>query len=262
MRSNCLSAKTRANFAQAGSIAIPGSAPSGLALSADARTLYVALNLKHAVAVVDLATRQFKIVPVGTYPYTVVAAGTKMYVSNWGGRRPDPSDTTDGTFPVVLDPRTGIPSSGTVSVLDAAGTVVRHIDVGLHPSAMVASPAGNRVYVANANSDTISVIDTESDRVISTLNVRLFRTAPLGSAPNALALSRDGKTLYVANAREQRHGHRQARLIRNPSARLHPDRLVSHRRRAQRGRQAVGYRQRLRLRLPRAHACRRKGPQL
>ena len=107
-------------FRQAASIRIPGSAPSGLALSSDAGTLYVALNLKHAVAVVDLATRQFKSVPVGSYPYTVVAAGAKMYVSNWGGRRPGPTDTTDGTFPVVLDPRTGIPSSGTVSVLDSS----------------------------------------------------------------------------------------------------------------------------------------------
>src|SRR5690242_17543185 len=61
-------------FRQTASIPIPGSAPSGLALSADARTLYVALNLKHAVAVVDLATRQFKTVAVGVYPYTVVAA--------------------------------------------------------------------------------------------------------------------------------------------------------------------------------------------
>ena len=157
----------------------------------------MALNLKHAVAVVDLATRQFKSVPVGSYPYTVVAAGAKMYVSNWGGRRPGPTDTTDGTFPVVLDPRTGIPASGTVSVLDSSGTVLRHIDVGLHPSGMAASLKGDKVYVANANSDTVSAIDTESDRVTGTLNVRLFRVAPLGSAPNALALSRDGETLYI-----------------------------------------------------------------
>ena len=35
--------------------------------------------------------------------------------------------------------------------------------------------------------------------VVRTLNVGLYRSAPLGSSPNALALTRDGETLYVAN---------------------------------------------------------------
>jgi YVTN family beta-propeller protein len=189
-----------AEYRQTASVRIPGSAPSGLALSGDGRTLYVALNLKHALAIIDTASLGVKEVAVGSFPYTVVVRGGKVYVSNWGGRRPNPQDTTDGAFPVVLDPRTGIPASGTVTVIDAAGAkVLRHIDVGLHPSAMVASGDGSRLYVANANSDSISVVDTGSDKVVRTLNVRLFRGAPLGSSPNALALSRDGKTLYVAN---------------------------------------------------------------
>jgi hypothetical protein len=54
--------------------------------------------------------------------------------------------------------------------------------------------------VANANSDTVSLINTGTDAVVRTLDVRLFEGAPLGSAPNALALSPDGRTLYVANA--------------------------------------------------------------
>ncbi len=44
------------------------------------------------------------------------------------------------------------------------------------------------------------MIGTKTDRVARTLDVRLFEGAPLGSAPNALALSPDGRTLYVANA--------------------------------------------------------------
>jgi YVTN family beta-propeller protein len=187
-------------FGQTASVKISGSAPSGLALSGDGRTLYVALNLKHALAIIDTASLSVKEVAVGSFPYTVAVRGGKVYVSNWGGRRPNADDTTDGAFPVVLDPRTGIPASGTVTVIDAAtAKVLRHIDVGLHPSAMAASGDGTRLYVANANSDSISVVDTGSDNVVRTLNVRLFRGAPLGSSPNALALSRDGKTLYVAN---------------------------------------------------------------
>jgi YVTN family beta-propeller protein len=183
------------------SVKIEGAAPSGLALSADGKTLYVALNLKHAVAVIDTATRHFTEVPVGNYPYTIVLSRGKVYVSNWGGRRARPEDITYGAFPVVLDPRTGIPSSGTVSVLEqATGKVLHQIDVGLHPSALAVSPDGRQLFVANANSDSVSVVDTETDRVTTTLNVRLFRSAPLGSSPNALTVSRDGKTLFVANA--------------------------------------------------------------
>jgi len=189
-------------FSQTGSIAIPGAAPSGLALGPDGNTLYAALNLKHAVAAIDIAGQRVQEIPVGIYPYTVALTpdGRKLYVSNWGGRRAGPSDVTDGTFPVVLDPRTGIPSTGTLSVIDTkTRAVTRHIEVGLHPSGMAMSARGDRLYVANANSDTVSEIDTRTDRVLHTFNVRLWRKAPLGSAPNALAVSRDGKRLYVAN---------------------------------------------------------------
>ncbi len=213
-------------FREAEAIGIPDSAPSGLALSADGGTLYVALNLKHALAAVDLASRKVTQIPVGSYPYGVVVS-RKIYVSNWGGRRPGPRDAVEGEFPVILD-RRGIPSSGTVSVVDAAThRVLRHIEVGLHPSGMALSPRGDRLYVANANSDSISVIDTGTDRVVRTLNVRIYQSAPLGSAPNALAVSRDGRrsTSPTAPTTPWRSCRRRRRA---PCARVYTHRLVSH----------------------------------
>src|SRR5262249_886350 len=50
------------------------------------------------------------------------------------------------------------------------------------------------------NSDSISVIDTAADTVLKVIDVRPDSSAPLGSAPNAIAISEDGQTLYVANA--------------------------------------------------------------
>jgi YVTN family beta-propeller protein len=194
-------------FAPAGTIPIAGAAPSGLSLSADGARLYVALNMTHQVAVIDTATSTIvKRVPVGIYPYTTVvsADGSKVYVTNWGGKVPASTDFTDGMFPVVVDQRTGIPVSGTVSVIDtASNTVVKTIQVGLHPCGMALSPSGDRVYVTNANSDTVSLIDTASDTVVKTLHVGQFgpgREAILGSSPNAVTASPDGRTLYVANA--------------------------------------------------------------
>jgi YVTN family beta-propeller protein len=188
-------------FAAAGTIPIAGAAPSGLSLSANGSRLYVSLNMTHELAVIDTATNTIvRRVPVGIYPYTTVlsADGTKVYVSNWGGKVPGAGDVTDGLFPVVVDPRTGIPITGTVSVVDTATNApIKTIDVGLHPTGLALSPTGDRVYVTNANSDTVSVIATATDTVVKTL-----RVAPhmlLGSSPNALTVSPDGDTLYVAN---------------------------------------------------------------
>ncbi|MCC6858502.1 MAG: beta-propeller fold lactonase family protein, partial [Bryobacterales bacterium] len=181
---------------------IPGGAPSGLSLSPDGSTLYVALNLKHSAAVINLSTREVAQIPVGMHPYTTAVApsGKKVYVSNWAGRKARPGDVTDELYRIVVDPRTGIPNTGTLSVIDTeTRTVVREVEVGLHPSAMVLNPGGTRLFVANANSDTVSVIDTRTDAVVSSINVRPGVRAPIGSAPNALAVSPGGETLYVAN---------------------------------------------------------------
>ena len=195
-------------FAANGVLPIAGAAPSGLTLSGDGSRLYVALNQANQVAVIDTATRAIVTrIPVGTYPYTTVmsADGSKVYVSNWGGKIPGPADFTDGQNPVVVDRRTGIPVSGTVSVIDtASNTVIKTIEVGLHPTGMALSPSGDRLYVTNANSDTVSVIDTRTDTVRKTLHVGLAgkngKPGLLGSSPNAVVVSPDGRTLYVANA--------------------------------------------------------------
>jgi YVTN family beta-propeller protein len=189
-------------FAQTRDFAIPGAAPSGLSLSPDEQTLYVALNLRHTLGIIDLTAGTVTQVPVGTYPYSALASpdGSRVYVTNWGGRRPGANDTTDGTYSVIVDPRTGIASSGTVSVVNAATrAVITEIPVGLHPSAMALNANGTRLYVANAHSDTVSVIDTTADRVVSVLHVGIRPGALIGSTPNALALSADSNTLYVAD---------------------------------------------------------------
>jgi YVTN family beta-propeller protein len=200
-------AAANGTFAAAGAIPIARAEPSGLSLSPDGSRLYVALNMTHEVAVIDTATRAIVArVPVGIYPYTTVMSfdGAKVYVSNWGGKVPGATDFTDGMFPVVVDERTGIPVSGTVSVLDtASNTVVKTINVGLHPTGLALSPRGDRVYVTNANSDTVSVISTATDTVLKTLRVSGAgpgREALLGSSPNAVTVSPNGRTLYVANA--------------------------------------------------------------
>ncbi|MFN0100946.1 MAG: bifunctional YncE family protein/alkaline phosphatase family protein [Bryobacteraceae bacterium] len=188
-------------FVPAESIPLPGSAPSGLALSPDGQFLFVACNQKHAVARIALATKKIDFWTTGSYPYTVAIAKGKLFVSNWGGRKPLPGDTTDGIHPVVVDKRTGIPSSGTISAFDiATGSLIAELEVGLHPSALALSPDQSKLYVANANSDTVAQIDTGGPKLERSIAVPLYQKAPLGSSPNAIAVHPDGKTLFVANA--------------------------------------------------------------
>jgi YVTN family beta-propeller protein len=145
------------------------------------------------------------VVSVGVAPYAVCCPRPdRCYVSNWGGDPPGKDDeqaTTSGT-PVRIDPRTRVANHGSVSVLgpvDGTWKQLRTIPVGQHPSGLLASRGGRFLYVANANSDTVSVIDTGTDAVVETIACRPEARLPFGSGCNALALAPDGGTLYVAN---------------------------------------------------------------
>lgn len=178
--------------------------PAGMAFSADGKGLLVAINLTNRLAEISLATNQIvREIPVGNAPFDVVVAGNKAYVSNFGGRLPTKGDTTGPAgrgIPVKVDPRTFVASEGTVSVIDyESGKVKAELQVGLHPSSLAASPDGKHVAVANANSDTISVIDVATDKVIETISTKPTGELLFGSAPNALVFSPDGKRLYVSN---------------------------------------------------------------
>ncbi len=177
--------------------------PGGLALSADARTLYVCLSRNNSLGVVDLGSGKCETeIPVGVAPYGVAIAGDRAYVTNWGGRRAGSGDVTadsSGTA-VVINPATGVAASGTVSVVDPAQKKeIATVEVGLHPCGLALDRAASRLYVANANSDTVSVIDTATNAVVETIAVEPADGLPFGSAPNALCLSPDGSLLYVAN---------------------------------------------------------------
>ncbi len=178
--------------------------PAGLAISRDGRRLYVALNLSNRLAEIDTNTGQMlRSWPVGVAPYGVVLVGGKAYVSNWGGRLPEADSLTGPAgqgMRVRVDPVRHIASDGSVSVIrlnDA--TPIGQIMVGLHSSAIAGSPDGRYVVVANAGSDTLSVIDTRTDEVTETIWAKSSPADLFGASPNALAFDPSGSTLYVAN---------------------------------------------------------------
>jgi YVTN family beta-propeller protein len=169
------------------------------------RLAVVPLIYNNQLAVVDLHTGKLAgKANTGIAPFGAVinSTGTIAYVTNWGGRAPKPGELTAPTGydpkadQVVVDER-GIASTGTVTRIDLATLKSTHaIQVELHPTALVWEERGNRLYVANSNKDSISVIDTAANKVIQTR--KLSGQDTRGFAPTALALTADGKTLFAA----------------------------------------------------------------
>jgi YVTN family beta-propeller protein len=180
--------------------------PGGIAVDEKGDMLYVTLSRNNSLAVVSMKDRKISEISVGIAPYGVILhSSDKAYVTNWGGRHPEAGEPTYNSSgsQVLVDPGTGAASSGTVSVVDLEKNMeIKSIEVGLHPSGMALSPEGKLLYVACANSDVISVIDTEDDEVVETISVHRKENMLFGSSPNALAVSPDGRYLYVANGTE------------------------------------------------------------
>ncbi len=192
----------------------PLSIPNDVAVQqvGDECFLYVALNGNNQLAKVRLSDRSIVwTAPTGVAPYGVALSQGRAFVTNWAGPVPrvDSSDSTTKLETAgvpwgqaYIDPKTGAMARGTVSVIEQEqGRVEAEIPVGLHPNAILGSPDGKTVYVANGNSDYVSVIDAQTRQVTDSIAVGLFGTNNryVGSTPNALALDSAGTTLYVAN---------------------------------------------------------------
>lgn len=124
-------------------------------------------------------------IPGGEFPFWVQIKGNNtVYISSIRDREID-----------VVD-------------ISAAPTVTARIKVPGQPNKMLLNSDASRLFVAQDNSDSVAVINTDSDRVVGEISV----TAPnesfhnkhgyKGVNPNNLALSPDEKTLYVTNGGE------------------------------------------------------------
>ncbi len=139
-----------------------------LAVSQKSNSLYVMdLKSKKVIRKVEM--------PGKCYDVRINHAQTFAYVSVWG--------------------------KATVLEVDLSSYKISHsYKTGDHPNDMVISRDDSRLFVTNANNNSVTVLDLKKKAVSETLQTALIPNAPFGSTPDALALSPDGDKLIVANA--------------------------------------------------------------
>jgi YVTN family beta-propeller protein len=181
--------------------------PTGLAMSDDGETLYVANNLDDSLGVITnlraakptLTRVELRRDMQGGEPRSGVTSAERRVAEMfpYGVAYASPSNGIRSVRKIFVS----CWNDSSIAVVSAeANRVVRYIPVGSHPTSMIFNKDRTRLYVVNSNADSVSIIDTVNEREIERVNVRLSEDSLTGHTPESLALSEDGATLYVANA--------------------------------------------------------------
>ena len=192
-----------------GSGVATGNTPSAMILAPSGNALFVANSNPAVPANSPPCTLPSK----GTITaYTVKADGTLTAVSGNSAAGFIPlSMTTDSGGHFLFVANQGLqcdPASGSISVFSIQGTTLTEVPgspfraadllapSGSGPAAVVVTPDGKFLYVANQFDGTLTGFS------VDTTSGALSRgaTLPVGTAPSALAITPDGGFLYVANS--------------------------------------------------------------
>src|ERR1700733_9108158 len=198
---------------------VPFPAAIAVVNSAGVEKLLIADNLSDDVLLMDAATgtieKRFDVsendaVP-STYPVALSVSkdGTRAFVALWNASEVVELDLKKGTVGRKLALLK--PESAVAAVNVATGQFVlkgyfdtrlpRQSYFGAEPEALALSPDGSRLYVANAISDAIAVIDTTK---LTTKVAKQGMVEPIGFVPTEwmpMSMSFTGGKLYVGTAK-------------------------------------------------------------
>ncbi len=152
--------------------------PTGFDIDDSKQILYVVTKENNSLYILDLKTKKIiRQLPLPGEAYTCLLSPQKklLYISCWGCDQLLIFDINQGLFKPA-------------------------IATGNHPNDFCLTKNGHFIFLANANDNSVSVINTSTGNIVETLDAAVYPHAPAGSTTNSVALSRDEKTLYIANA--------------------------------------------------------------
>jgi len=155
-----------------------GLAVNGQSIYAVCNRTYAEGKTNGSIATLDSTGVVSDEIQVGGYPFDIVLAKSlgksgKLFVSN--------------------------ERDGTVTIIDVATKETKTLSTGANPAGLTKSPDESKIYASNSGSDTISVIDTRTERVTQTIYLRIGDLGGIpGASPLGMTASPDGKWLYVA----------------------------------------------------------------
>ncbi len=152
--------------------------PAGIDIDDTRHLLYVVTKDDNSLYIIDLLTKNIlQQVKLDGEAYTCLLSGDKkeLYISCWGCDRLIVFNTEERN-------------------------ITAQINVGDNPNDICITKDNTFLFVANANDNSVSVINVKDRKIIETLTASLYPDAPPGSTSNGLALSEDDKTLFIANA--------------------------------------------------------------
>ncbi|KAB8315812.1 beta-propeller fold lactonase family protein [Tolypothrix campylonemoides VB511288] len=164
-----------------------GATVAGIAVSKDGKTLVAANFQNDSVSIVDTDARKVLQEVKFFVPGSKIATGE--YIFDVAIK-----STRDGAAAKVF---ASSQRDDEVLAVDISTKAVTRIPVGSQPNKIRLSPDESLLYVANGNSDSVSVIDTISNKVVRIINLSRPKDKYKGGNPNSIAFSPDGKTLYV-----------------------------------------------------------------
>ena len=151
---------------------------AGLTVDEKKQIVYVVTKENNSLYICDLRKmKKIRQVTLSAQAYTCLLnpSGNQLYISAWGAAK------------------IWIYNTNTNRLEDSVATEE-------HPNDMVLSHSSDWLFIANANSNSVSVINSKSKKTVETLDAALYPNSPIGSTTNSVALSDDDKTLYIANA--------------------------------------------------------------
>lgn len=151
---------------------------AGIEVDDKRQLLYAVTKENNSLYVIDLTNKKILRrlqLPAENYTCLLSPDKKELYISSWG-------------------------SAQLLVYSTQLNKLITEISVGSNPNDLCLTKNGRFLFVANANDNSVSIIDIKKRKVLETVEASLFSNSPTGSTTNSVALSSNEKTLYIANA--------------------------------------------------------------